>query len=228
MGTGNASGGGGGAGAGLGGSGGGGLTTSALETVQESSLPSTPAINLSRRLGHQPQHEETQEIPSQDERNTSRPPSIKTRAPETKTDPADSKSSAEAQRKTSSAGHATGQPTAVKQPSTANSSTMTYSTLHPKSKGAPEGSVQSMTVETETVSSIPQVGLVPAGGGDRSSGPSRADTSGSIRYRPSLETVRPKKEKRRSVRKTPSLLSGTGKLRIFSARTVLHNKNHLT
>ncbi|KAI4186780.1 MAG: hypothetical protein L6R41_003257 [Letrouitia leprolyta] len=80
--------------------------------------------------------------------------------------------------------------------------------LHPaKGKTAAEGSVKSMTVETETVSSIPQVAL---GGGTGERGlPGRTDTGGSLRLKPSTETIRPKKEKKRVVRKAPSLNAGT-------------------
>lgn len=86
--------------------------------------------------------------------------------------------------------------------------------LHPaKGKTAAEGSVKSMTVETETVSSIPQVAL---GGGTGERGlPGRTDTGGSLRLKPSTETIRPKKEKKRVVRKAPSLNAGTGGLQSF-------------
>ncbi|KAL8985696.1 MAG: hypothetical protein Q9205_000647 [Flavoplaca limonia] len=81
--------------------------------------------------------------------------------------------------------------------------------LHPaKSKTGAE--VKSMTVETETVSSVPQVAL---GGGAGERGlPGRTDTGGSLRLQPSTETIRPKKEKKRVVRKAPSLNAGTGGL----------------
>ncbi|KAL4807034.1 vacuolar segregation subunit 7-domain-containing protein [Aspergillus unguis] len=78
-----------------------------------------------------------------------------------------------------------------------------------------DGSVRNMIVETETVSSIPQVGLGVAAG-DRGSG--RVDT-GTLRMKPSTETIRPKKEKKRS-RKPAALTSGTAssKADIFEAK----------
>ncbi|KAI4169651.1 MAG: hypothetical protein LQ343_005529 [Gyalolechia ehrenbergii] len=86
--------------------------------------------------------------------------------------------------------------------------------LHPaKGKTGAEGSVKSMTVETETVSSIPQVAL--GGGTGERSLLGRADTGGSLRLKPSTETIRPKKEKKRVVRKAPSLNAGTGGLPSF-------------
>ncbi|MCJ1380260.1 hypothetical protein MMC17_003363 [Xylographa soralifera] len=89
-----------------------------------------------------------------------------------------------------------------------------------KAKIASEGSVRSMTVETETVSSVPQV-AVGGGAGERGV-PGRADTSGSIRLKPSTETIRPKKEKKRAARKTPSINSGTG----GSSRRFHHHHIH--
>ncbi|KAL2872294.1 putative phospholipid metabolism enzyme regulator [Aspergillus lucknowensis] len=78
-----------------------------------------------------------------------------------------------------------------------------------------DGSVRNMIVETETVTSIPQVSL-GVGTGDRGSG--RVD-AGTLRMKPSTETIRPKKEKRR-VRKPAPLTSGTAssKADIFEAK----------
>ncbi len=78
----------------------------------------------------------------------------------------------------------------------------------PRAKVGSEGSVRNMTVETETVSSIPQV-AVGGGAGERGL-PGRTENAGSLRLKPSTETIRPKKEKKKVVRKTPSLNSGTG------------------
>ncbi|OQN96993.1 hypothetical protein B0A48_16967 [Cryoendolithus antarcticus] len=79
----------------------------------------------------------------------------------------------------------------------------------------PDG-VRNMTVETETVQSIPQSGL---NAGDRS-GPGRGDASGSIRLKPSNETIRPKKERKRGTQKARSITQGTAssKADIFEAR----------
>ncbi|KAK3672195.1 Vacuolar inheritance and morphology protein [Recurvomyces mirabilis] len=65
---------------------------------------------------------------------------------------------------------------------------------------------QNMTVETETVQSIPQSGL---NAGDRA-GSGRVDPSGSIRLKPSMETIRPKKERKRPSQKARSINQGTG------------------
>ncbi|KAH6840645.1 vacuolar segregation subunit 7-domain-containing protein [Chaetomium sp. MPI-CAGE-AT-0009] len=63
-----------------------------------------------------------------------------------------------------------------------------------------EASLQSMTVETETVTSIPQAPLIPGTGGQGS--------TVSLRTKASTETIRPKKEKRKPARKTPTVTAG--------------------
>ena len=70
-----------------------------------------------------------------------------------------------------------------------------------RGKASGEGSTKHMTVETETVSSIPQVAVGPIGGGGN---------NGSIRTKPSTETIRPKKEKKKTARKAPSVTSNMG------------------
>ncbi|KAF2720089.1 hypothetical protein K431DRAFT_227262 [Polychaeton citri CBS 116435] len=79
-----------------------------------------------------------------------------------------------------------------------------YPPLVPSKSRKTEG-VRNMTVETETVPSIPQSGL---NAGDRSS--TRGDASGSIRLKPSNETIRPKKDRKRATNKSRSLNQGTG------------------
>jgi len=80
-------------------------------------------------------------------------------------------------------------------------------------KTKPEGSTQNMTVETETVISVPNVALAPAGpqGGN-----------GTLRTRPSAETIKPKKEKKKGSRKQPA---GAGEklLSLFNPATYLQN-----
>ncbi|KAK4237765.1 vacuolar segregation subunit 7-domain-containing protein [Achaetomium macrosporum] len=65
-----------------------------------------------------------------------------------------------------------------------------------------EPSMQSMTVETETVTSIPQTPLV--------SGTGVQGSSVSLRTKPSTETIRPKKEKKKPTRKQPTVTAGNG------------------
>lgn len=86
-----------------------------------------------------------------------------------------------------------------------------------RGKAGGEGSTRNMTVETETVSSIPQVALGGTVGGP----------NGSIRAKPSSETIRPKKEKKKTARKAPSVTSGTGE-QFFLSRSRPHPHYHHT
>lgn len=73
-----------------------------------------------------------------------------------------------------------------------------------------EGSVQHMTVETETVTSIPQHSLAPVA--------LKEGAIGTLRTKPSSETIRPRKEKKKTSRKQPNVGSGTGEtLQLSSA-----------
>lgn len=78
------------------------------------------------------------------------------------------------------------------------SSTMSTKQLRSKQ----DGSTQSMTVETETVPSVPQVALA--------TGP-KVEVNGTLKTKPSTETIKPKKEKRKS-RKQPAVSAGNGEM----------------
>ncbi|PTB68653.1 hypothetical protein BBK36DRAFT_1112799 [Trichoderma citrinoviride] len=84
--------------------------------------------------------------------------------------------------------------------------------LSKQAKARPEGSTQTMTVETETVASIPQVALAV--------GPKPDGINGTLRTKQSTETIRPpKKEKKRSSRKQPvNSGNGSSKADIFEAK----------
>ncbi|RCI09269.1 hypothetical protein L249_1512 [Ophiocordyceps polyrhachis-furcata BCC 54312] len=79
-------------------------------------------------------------------------------------------------------------------------------------KSKPEGSTQTMTVETETVPSVPQVVLA--------TGTKSESANGSLKTKPSAETIKPKKDKKKPARKQPPVNSGTGssKADIFEAK----------
>lgn len=69
-----------------------------------------------------------------------------------------------------------------------------------QAKGKAEGSTQNMTVETETVASIPQVALNAS---------SKADgTNGTLKTKQSTETIKPKKDKKKPVRKQAPVHTG--------------------
>lgn len=84
---------------------------------------------------------------------------------------------------------------------TSKSSFASLSTVKPRT----EPPRNNMTVETETVPSVAQATI---GNQDRSAS-GRVD--GSLRLKPSNETIRPKKEKQKKARKAPSINSGTGR-----------------
>jgi len=82
-----------------------------------------------------------------------------------------------------------------------------------RGKPSGEGPTRNMmTVETETVSSIPQIAVGGSLGGP---------INGSLRAKPSSETIRPKKEKKKA-RKAPSVTSGTGELHSSRPRILHH------
>ena len=94
------------------------------------------------------------------------------------------------------------------------------STLNPsKYRAGGEPAIRTMTVETETVSSIPQVSL-GVGAGDRGAS-GRAEPGGSVRLKASNETIRPKKEKKKTARKTTNINAGTGKHILQNVELVL-------
>lgn len=103
-------------------------------------------------------------------------------------------------------------------PSTEPNRKKSFSALIPSKTRANDASTKVMTVETETVASIPQTSTNsnPA----ERSGSTRADGGGTLRMRPSNETIRPKKEKKKVVRKPPSIIGGgaSTKADIFEAR----------
>lgn len=72
--------------------------------------------------------------------------------------------------------------------------------VEPKSLAEP--ALKNMTVETETVTSIPQASIAAA---DRNI---RTDSSGTLRVKASNETIRPKKERKKAAKKAPSITSG--------------------
>ncbi|KAI8403126.1 hypothetical protein FOFC_16560 [Fusarium oxysporum] len=69
-------------------------------------------------------------------------------------------------------------------------------------KSKQDGSIQTMTVETETVPSVPQVALTTA---QKSEG-----TNGTLKTKQSTETIKPKKDKKKVTRKQPPVNAGNG------------------
>lgn len=180
---------------------------STLETVQESSLPATPAIGTVRS---QHAKQASDERPAMIEDNPVEDTSAKDQI-------SNSESGNETNQSKSAPKSATDVP--KENPKTATLTSLAKPQIHskksftqllPTKAKVQEGSAKNMIVETETVSTIPQVAL--GGGAGERNLTGRTDAGGSLRLKPSNETIRPKKEKKRAVRKAPSIGSGTGGL----------------
>lgn len=183
-----------------------GGTGATLETVQESSHPGTPAISVARgplantvaasdRPENIPEHWADDATPKA---TGTRPESGSESGGAISAGP--QKESKES-RKAMVAGNSA-------KPQVVHPKRSITQLLPTKGRMGSEGMVKNMTVETETVSTIPQVSL--GGGAGERTGLGRAETAGSLRLKPSTETIRPKKEKKRVARKAPALNSGTG------------------
>ncbi|KAL2196068.1 vacuolar segregation subunit 7-domain-containing protein [Corynascus similis CBS 632.67] len=170
---------------------GGGGSTSTLETVQEVSpigSPRGPDGSIQEKLGDSMVLESSQvdTVGLGLSHNA-----------EDKTSPGDSGSETDNIKAVRRSGAVSAPPLTTRQSSTCIKQGVT------KSKTG-EASLQSMTVETETVTSIPQAPLVPGTGAQGS--------SLSLRTKASAETIRPKKEKKKPARKQPTVAAGNGEL----------------
>ena len=87
-----------------------------------------------------------------------------------------------------------------------------------KSKNPSDSTIRNMTVETETVMSVPSMNVGAPADARNTSG--KQDPNSTLRMKPSTETMRPRKEKKKTIRKAPSLASttGTSKADIFEAK----------
>lgn len=165
---------------------------STLETVQEGSSPSTPATEKSIKTVTNLDESRLEKV-DEDEPT----PSIKSLT-ESGSDSGGTKSAAKAEEKANKK---------IKPGDII--SKQSFTSLN-TGRGKPgDSSVRNMIVETETVSSVPQVSL---GGSNERGGSGRAETGGSVRMKTSNETIRPKKEKKKPARKPTNLGTGTGAL----------------
>ena len=195
-----------------------------LETVQESSLPSTPVIS-GGRPGQTGRSNPNNERPERIEEN----PMEEALAKEAESKNEKHESGNESSGKKSLEGKSAEEGKGTKKSAIAANSarppvvsskrSFTQLPFTKAPKAAAEGSVKNMTVETETVSSIPQVAL--GGGPPERNNIGRTETGGSVRLKPSNETIRPKKDKKKVVRKAPSLNAGNG--RSFPTRSHHHH-----
>ncbi|KAI9683640.1 MAG: hypothetical protein M1829_004945 [Trizodia sp. TS-e1964] len=186
-----------------------GGSVSTLETVQEGSLPPTPSTALADRkfLGKRPGEERPEKTGEMFPENM---PARSMSMVESGSESGGARSDDKARGKSISA------TIASKLSNVANAKA--YGGLGVRAKAPGEALTQNMTVETETVSSIPQV-AVGGGAGERG-GLGRGDTIGSLRLKPSTETIRPRKDRKKSVRKATSVHTGnaSSKADIFEAK----------
>ena len=182
-----------------------GGASSTLETVQEISLPNTPGLGLDGIL--EKAENGTARLLTDQENPMENAFSKNIKAKASNESGSDSGGKGEIKMRS------TAPPTSLRP----NAPAKAYST-NTSTRGKPsgEGSTRNMTVETETVSSIPQMAV---------GGPA-VGNNGSIRAKPSTETIRPKKEKKKTARKTPSV-TGTGEHPYSSSRPRLHH-HHTT
>ncbi|CAI6100554.1 unnamed protein product [Clonostachys chloroleuca] len=164
----------------------------ALETVQEVSLPNSPSPTNNALLAQVKEKLESHSDSMLHDHRLKTRPSLSFQ--DSGSDGGNMKS--EGRRPTSVP------PPLVSRQSSAMSSKQT--------KPKQEGSTQAMTVETETVSSIPQVALAAKPEGH----------NGTLKTKPSTETIKPRKEKRRTSRKQPAVNAGnaSSKADIFEAK----------
>ena len=181
-----------------------------LETVQENSLPSTPITGRGLIGGSAGQGEH----PARTKENPEEDASSKSKA----------ESGSDSGGRKDTRGKDDGKNTAKPGPAANSSkpqvmhSKKSITQLLPSKAKVQEGTAKNMIVETETVSTIPQVAL--GGGAGERNITGRTDTGGSLRLKPSNETIRPKKEKKRAARKAPSVSAGTG---VFKSRRFHHH-----
>jgi hypothetical protein len=182
-----------------------GGASSTLETVQEISLPNTPGLGLDGIL--EKAENGTARLLTDQENPMENAFGKNVKAKASNESGSDSGGKGEIKMRS------TAPPTSLRP----NAPAKAYST-NTSTRGKPsgEGSTRNMTVETETVSSIPQMAV---------GGPA-VGNNGSIRAKPSTETIRPKKEKKKTARKTPSV-TGTGEHPYSSSRPRLHH-HHTT
>jgi len=174
--------------------------TSTLETVAENSVPDTRSV-----------------VPPS-ARTTATSPKEYTESQDDRSQDAQSKSATGSGESESDNAGAKVKPDVVTMPSKAigsqSSSSLAKRSLTNLASGKSKISdppTRSMTVETETVSSVPQAPLnMP---GDRGAS-GKLDANGSLRLKASNETMKPKREKKKNARRPTSINTGTSRSRL--------------
>lgn len=178
---------------------GGSVVTPTLETVAENSVPDAPPA-----------------LPPSERSSASSPQEDPDRQKGTLQDPPQHKSANHSGESDSDTGESQPCGESVEKPgngegSKSSSTLAKKSSLNPapnKAKSS-EGPIRSMTVETETVSSVPQAPLNVTV--ERASS-AKLDANGPVRLKASNEMIRPKKEKKKNIRRPTSINTGTSML----------------
>ncbi|KAI1495065.1 vacuolar segregation subunit 7-domain-containing protein [Biscogniauxia mediterranea] len=175
--------------------------SSMLETVQEVSQPNTPRPGLDAALERLAE--------SQNSARTGKPDESRSRSVVSSQNATNSESGSDSGSVKTNTRRSSAATPAPLLHSRQSSTTLKFGT---RGQTSGESSSRNMTVETEQVKNIPQMSLVPNPGG--------VGTNGSLRTRPSSETIKPKKEKKKHTRKTTSVASGnaSSKADIFEAK----------
>ncbi|KAI8966562.1 vacuolar segregation subunit 7-domain-containing protein [Daldinia sp. FL1419] len=168
--------------------------SSTLETVQEVSQPNTPRPGLDVALEKLAETVAAQSsVQSKSSGSTIKRTGSSQNA--TNSESGSDGGNVRSSRRTSTAGPA------PSLHSRQSSTTLKYGAKGPTSG---ESSSRNMTVETEQISNLPGLSIAP---NTRSQG-----ANGSLRTKPSSETIKPKKEKKKNARKPASVASGNGEL----------------
>jgi hypothetical protein len=171
--------------------------SSTLETVQEISLPGSPQVSTDvamEKVTEKLASELASHYEGSREARTLRAP------PPVSTAESGSESGSVKTESRRTAGTVAPPPLMSRQSST-------MSVKPGKGKASTEGSTQNMTVETETVAAVPSVSVAPP--------TVQGSSTNTLKAKPSTETIRPKKDKKKSTRKQPAVGTGTGENRLF-------------
>lgn len=209
-----------------------------LATVEEGSNPSTPSTERGEEERCDPTHDTTKKrqqltylLSLTRQTTAERVPAAQNGASHSNsntdlsgsdqlTKPTESGSDSAGKKNKSKDGKKSNDPDRTPRPKSVQPKSSYQSLVSLKPKSAAEPSSKKMTVETETVSSAAPTAI---GGGDRAIS-SKAE--GSLRLKPSNETIRPKKD-RKKARKAPSINSGTGGLPDLSSCKFQHHLHHM-
>ncbi|KAI1270217.1 hypothetical protein F5Y18DRAFT_414056 [Xylariaceae sp. FL1019] len=178
--------------------------SSMLETVQEVSQPNTPRPGLSAAIEKLEETAATQRSGSNKDNDTSTTSSVQASQSTTNSESGSDSGSAKPKTRRTSA--------AAPPPLLASRQSSTALKFTGRGQPSGESSSRNMTVETEEVKNMPQLSLNPDIG--------RQAINGSLRARPSSETIKPRKEKKKQTRKTSTVPSGnaSSKADIFEAK----------